>query len=345
MNTLPGPDAMNGPVLVTGTAGFIGYHVAERLLLAGYDVVGIDIVNDYYDVTLKEARLLRLASHDRWRFHRIDLADSDVVRQVFAETQPEIVIHLAAQAGVRHSLSQPGEYIESNIVGFLHILEGCRHNGVKHLLYASSSSVYGWNTAMPFSEQHGVDHPISLYAATKKSNEAMAHAYAALFDLPCTGLRFFTVYGPWGRPDMALFIFTRKMLAGQPIDVYNHGNMGRDFTFVDDVTEGIQRLMHHPAAPDPSWDSSAPDTATSRAPWRVYNIGNNAPVALMDMIGIIESKLGIDAVKNFMPLQPGDVPRSWADSKGLMAAVGYKPDTSLEVGIGRFIDWYREYYG
>jgi len=331
-------------VLVTGTAGFIGYHMAERLLTSGYRVIGLDSVNDYYDPRIKRARLARLEGRPGWSFYEIDLADRDAMESLFQAEKPEIVVNLAAQAGVRYSLTNPHAYIDSNITGFLHILEGCRHHGVRHLLYASSSSVYGANTAMPFSEHHSVNHPLSLYAATKKSNEMMAHTYASLYGLPTTGLRFFTVYGPWGRPDMALFLFTKAILAGEPIDVFNHGDMRRDFTYVDDVTEGIERLLHHLPAPDPAWDSDRPDPARSSAPFRIYNIGNNAPVQLMDMIAALENCLGQVAEKNYLGMQPGDVPATWADASELMADVGYKPSTSIEEGISKFVAWYREYY-
>jgi len=332
-------------VLVTGTAGFIGYHMAERLLDSGYRVVGLDSVNDYYDPRIKRARLANLQDREGWSFHEENLADRATMEALFEAEKPDIVVHLAAQAGVRYSLTNPHAYIDSNITGFLHILEGCRHNGVKHLLYASSSSVYGANTAMPFSEHHGVNHPLSLYAATKKSNEMMAHSYSWLYGIPTTGLRFFTVYGPWGRPDMALFLFTKAILAGEPINVFNNGEMSRDFTYVDDVTEGIERLMHHLPEADPAWDSSNPDPARSSTPFRIYNIGNNAPVKLMDMIGALEDCLGQVAEKNFMGMQPGDVPATWADASELMADVDYRPSTSIEFGIKKFVAWYREYYG
>lgn len=338
------PADLGGPVLVTGCAGFIGHHLCHRLLSQGYQVAGLDIVNDYYDVSLKEDRLKRLEGEDGYQFFKIDMADRSAMETMFEQVKPAVVINLAAQAGVRYSLTNPHSYVQSNMVGFLNILEGCRHHSVKHLLYASSSSVYGWNTTMPFSEHHGVNHPISLYAASKKSNEMMAHAYAALFNVPCTGLRFFTVYGDWGRPDMALFIFTKKILAGEPIDVYNNGQMGRDFTYVGDVVEGVQRLMHHIPTANADWDSANPDPASGACPFRIYNVGNNSPVSLMDMIGTLEKQLGIVAEKNFMPMQPGDVAHTWADASELMNAVGYKPSTSLDVGIGKFVDWYRAYY-
>jgi UDP-glucuronate 4-epimerase len=332
------------PILVTGTAGFIGYHVAERLLARGEEVVGLDIVNDYYDVQLKEARLARLEGHPAYRHERVDLADADAVAKVFQVVRPGRVIHLAAQAGVRYSLTNPLAYVSSNLVGFAHVLEGCRHHEVAHLTYASSSSVYGANTAMPFSVHQSVDHPLSLYAASKKSNEAMAHSYAHLFGLPTTGLRSFTVYGPWGRPDMALFIFTKAILEGRPIDVYNHGRMRRDFTYVDDVVEGVIRVSDRPAAPDPAWSSEAPDPATSRAPWRVYNVGNHAPVELLRLIEVLEHELGREAVKNLLPMQPGDVPETVADVSDLVSDIGFAPATPIEVGVHRFVTWYRDYY-
>jgi UDP-glucuronate 4-epimerase len=331
-------------ILVTGTAGFIGYHVAERLLARGDEVVGLDIVNDYYDVGLKEARLARLASHPGYRHERVDLADAAAVARVFAEARPARVIHLAAQAGVRYSLTHPGAYVQSNLVGFANVLEGCRHHGVGHLTYASSSSVYGANTAMPFSTHQTVDHPLSLYAASKKANEAMAHTYAHLYGLPTTGLRFFTVYGPWGRPDMAMFIFTKAILAGEPIDVFNHGRMRRDFTYVDDVVEGVVRVSDRPAAANPAWRADAPDPASSRAPWRIYNIGNHTPVELMHLIGLLERELGREATKNYLPMQPGDVPATFADVADLTRDVGFTPATPIEEGVRRFVAWYRDYY-
>jgi len=332
-------------ILVTGAAGFIGFHLTKRLLDAGLTVVGVDNLNPYYDVRLKEDRLARLQGSPGFRFVRLDLADRDGMAALFAREKPARVVHLAAQAGVRYSLENPLAYVESNLVGFLHVLEGCRHHDVRHLVFASSSSVYGGNTRMPFSVHDNVDHPVSLYAATKKSNELMAHAYAALYGLPCTGLRFFTVYGPWGRPDMALFLFTRAILAGEPIDVYNHGRMQRDFTYIDDIVEGVSRILDLIPAPDPRWRGEAPDPATSFAPYRIYNIGNNAPVALTDFIAAIEAALGRKAVRNPLPLQPGDVPATYADVDDLTAAVGFKPSTPLAEGIGRFIRWYRDYYG
>ncbi len=331
-------------ILVTGAAGFIGYHVASRLLERGDHVLGLDNLNDYYDVSLKEDRLAMLKPYPRFSFSRLDIADRTAVEELFRAERPEIVIHLAAQAGVRYSLVNPHAYISGNIVGFLNILEGCRHHGVEHLVFASSSSVYGANTAMPFSVHQNVDHPVSLYAATKKANEGMAHAYATLYGVPCTGLRFFTVYGPWGRPDMSLFLFTRAILAGEPIDVFNHGRMKRDFTFIDDIVEGVVRVADRISAPNPKWTGKAPDPASSFAPWRLYNIGNNNPVELLHFIGVIEKALGREARKNFLPMQPGDVPETYADVDDLTADVGFRPSTSIETGVSRFIAWYREYY-
>lgn len=331
-------------ILVTGAAGFIGYHTSERLLARGDEVVGLDNVNDYYDPTLKEARLARLAGHAGFRLHRLELADREGVERVFREERFDRVIHLAAQAGVRYSLTNPHTYIDSNLVGFLHILEGCRHHGVQHLTYASSSSVYGANTAMPFSVHQNVDHPVSLYAATKKANELMAHTYSHLYGLPTTGLRFFTVYGPWGRPDMALFLFTKAILEGRPIDVFNHGKMRRDFTYIDDIVEGVIRTSDHVAASNPDWDSDCPDPATSRAPYRIYNIGNNNPVELMHLIGTLEQALGRTAEKVMLPLQPGDVPGTYADVDALVEDVGFAPKTSIEHGVAQFVDWYKAYY-
>ncbi|WP_337169682.1 NAD-dependent epimerase [Gemmatimonas aurantiaca] len=331
-------------ILVTGAAGFIGYHTSERLLARGDEVVGLDNVNDYYDPTLKEARLARLARHPGFRMMRLELGDRDGVERVFREERFDRVIHLAAQAGVRYSLTNPHAYIDSNLVGFLHILEGCRHHGVQHLTYASSSSVYGANTAMPFSVHQNVDHPVSLYAATKKANELMAHTYSHLYGLPTTGLRFFTVYGPWGRPDMALFLFTKAILEGQPIDVFNHGKMQRDFTYVDDIVEGVIRTSDHIAAPNPDWDSDHPDPATSKAPYRIYNIGNNNPVELMHLIATLEQALGRTAEKRMLPIQPGDVPATYADVDALVQDVGFAPRTSIETGVANFVAWYRDYY-
>jgi UDP-glucuronate 4-epimerase len=331
-------------ILLTGAAGFIGMHTILRLLARGDTVVGVDNLNDYYDVTLKQARLARLTSHANFHFHKLDVADRDGMAALFAAEKPDRVVNLAAQAGVRYSLTNPHAYIESNILGFTNILEGCRHHDVQHLVYASSSSVYGGNTAMPFSEHHNIDHPISLYAASKKANELMAHTYGHLFKLPTTGLRFFTVYGPWGRPDMALFLFTKAMLAGEPIDIFNHGNMVRDFTFVDDIVEGVIRVLDKPATPNPTFNAASPDPATSSAPYRVFNIGNNQPTPLMDYIAALESALGITAVKNYLPMQPGDVPATSANTDELNAWVGFKPNTAVKDGVARFVDWYRGYY-
>jgi UDP-glucuronate 4-epimerase len=332
-------------VLVTGAAGFIGFHTAHALLKRGEDVVGFDNMSPYYDVTLKEARLAQLSPNHRFTFVRGDLAEKAAVDRVFAEHRPERVIHLAAQAGVRHSLVHPEDYVQSNLVGFMNILEGCRHGEVKHLAFASSSSVYGANTRVPFSVHDNVDHPVSLYAATKKSNELMAHSYAHLFRLPATGLRFFTVYGPWGRPDMALFTFVQRMLADEPIDVYNEGHHARDFTYIDDAVEAVVRINDHVPQPNPDWCGSAPDPSSSSAPYRVYNIGNHTPVQLLDFIGLIESALGRKARKNFLPLQPGDVPATYADVSELDADVGFAPKTPIKSGIERFVAWYKGYYG
>lgn len=331
-------------VLVTGAAGFIGFHLSKKLLEKGISVIGVDNVNDYYDVNLKYARLDILKQFDGFQLHKVDLKDKEGIDRVFAETQPDYVVNLAAQAGVRYSLENPYVYVDSNITGFLNILEACRHNPVKHLVYASSSSVYGANTNMPFSVHNSVDHPVSLYAATKKSNELMAHTYSHLFGVPTTGLRFFTVYGPWGRPDMALFLFTKAILEDRPIDVYNHGKMRRDFTYVDDIVEGVFRLIPTIAQRNDDWSSDNPDTATSFAPYRVFNIGNNQPVELMAFIQAIEKALGKEAKKNMMPLQDGDVPATFADVQDLMDTVNFKPNTSIESGIQRFVDWYREYF-
>jgi UDP-glucuronate 4-epimerase len=331
-------------ILVTGVAGFIGFHVSRRLLARGDTVIGLDSVNNYYDVRLKEDRLVLLKDHERFSFHRLDLANRTGMEGVFAQEKPERVIHLAAQAGVRYSLTNPHAYIDSNLVGFLHILEGCRHHHVQHLVYASSSSVYGANTKMPFSIHDNVDHPVSLYAASKKANELMAHTYSHLYNLPTTGLRFFTVYGPWGRPDMALFIFTKAILAGRPIDVFNHGKMRRDFTYIDDIVEGVVRVTDQLPQPNPNWSGSHPDPGTSKAPYRVYNIGNNKPVELLYFIEVLENCLGKKAEKNFLPIQPGDVPETCADVEDLMREVGFRPDTPVTTGVARFVDWYRSYY-
>jgi UDP-glucuronate 4-epimerase len=333
------------PTLVTGTAGFIGFHLAERLLARGDEVVGLDVVNDYYDVSLKEARLRRLERNGGYRHERVDLADTAEVTRVFADTEPRHVVHLAAQAGVRYSLVNPQAYVQSNLVGFGNVLEGCRHHGTEHLVYASSSSVYGANVTMPFSVHQNVDHPLSLYAASKKANELMAHTYSHLYGLPTTGLRFFTVYGPWGRPDMAMFLFTKAILEGRPIDVFNHGDMRRDFTYIDDIVEAVVRVRDRPAEPDPAWDPADPDPGGSRAPWRVYNIGNHTPVELMRVIELIEEALGREAEKNYLPMQPGDVPATYADVDDLARDVGFAPSTPIEVGIERFVAWYREFYG
>ncbi len=330
--------------LVTGAAGFIGFHTTQRLIQMGKEVVGMDNLNDYYEVSLKEARLKQLQSLPNFTFQKLDLADRPGMESLFAKHKFDAVIHLAAQAGVRYSLKDPQAYVTANLTGFTNILEGCRHNGVKHLVYASTSSVYGANTKMPFSVHHSVNHPVSFYAATKKANEVMAHTYAHLFRLPCTGLRFFTVYGPWGRPDMALFLFTRAILEGKPIDVFNHGKMKRDFTFVDDIVEGVVRVSEKIATSDPQWNSDSPDPATSNAPYRIYNIGNNQPVELMRYIEAIEKAVGRVAEKNFLPLQAGDVPATYADVEDLMRDVGFKPATSVEEGVKKFVDWYRSYY-
>ncbi len=331
-------------ILVTGTAGFIGNHVALKLLERGDEVIGIDNLNDYYDVNLKLARLERISSHPSFTDVRIDVEDRDKMPAVFAEHKPQRVIHLAAQAGVRYSIENPLAYIDANLQGFANILEGCRHNDVEHLTYASSSSVYGANTSMPFSVHDNIDHPVSLYAATKKANELMAHTYSHLYQLPTTGLRFFTVYGPWGRPDMALFMFTKSILAGEPINVFNEGKHKRDFTYIDDIVEGVIRTMDHVAQPNPQWSSDKPDPGTSLAPYRIYNIGNNQPVELMRFIEVLEDNLGIKSSKNFLPLQPGDVPATYANVDDLIQDVGYKPETSIETGIENFIQWYRSYY-
>jgi len=331
-------------ILVTGTAGFIGSYVAQALLKQGDEVIGVDNLNDYYDVSLKEDRLSPLNEHADFTDIRADLADRERIDQVFKEHQPERVVHLAAQAGVRYSLQNPHAYADSNLSGMLNILEGCRNYSVKHLVYASSSSVYGANTQMPFSIHHNVDHPVSLYAATKKANELMAHSYSNLYNIPTTGLRFFTVYGPWGRPDMAYFSFTKKILAKEPIDVFNFGKCQRDFTYIDDIVEGVIRTLNSTATPNPDWSSDAPDTGTSYAPYRIYNIGNNQPVELLRFIEVIEECLGIKAEKNLLPLQPGDVPATYANIDDLVNDVGFKPATTIEDGIANFISWYQDYY-
>lgn len=331
-------------ILITGAAGFIGSHVAQRLLARGDTVHGLDNLNDYYDVSLKEARLARLRNHPSFAFSRLDIVERENMAKLFAGQRFDAVMHLAAQAGVRYSIQNPHAYIDANLVGFCNILEGCRHSGVKHLVFASSSSVYGANTRLPFSERDNVDHPVSLYAATKKANELMAHSYAHLYRLPCTGLRFFTVYGPWGRPDMALFKFTEGILAGRPIPVFNRGEMIRDFTYIDDIVEGIVRVIDQPAAPDPEWSGDAPDPATSYAPYRIYNIGNNRPVRLMRYIEVLEQCLGKKATLDLLPMQPGDVPATTADVSALETAVGFRPDTPVERGIARFVEWHQAYY-
>jgi UDP-glucuronate 4-epimerase len=345
MGTMHSPNTPQpAKILVTGAAGFIGFHLCQRLLARGDHVVGLDNLNDYYDVSLKQARLEQLEGQANFRFVRLDLADRAGIAELFAAEGFDKVVNLAAQAGVRYSLENPHAYVDSNLVGFVNILEGCRHHRIKHLVYASSSSVYGANTRMPFSIHHNVDHPVSLYAATKKANELMAHTYAHLYGLPCTGLRFFTVYGPWGRPDMALFLFTKAILEGRPIDVYNYGKMRRDFTFVDDIVEGVIRVTDRIAPANPEWNGDLPDPGTSAAPYRLYNIGNNNPVELMDLIGTLEKALGKKAEKNLLPIQPGDVPATYADVEALTADVGFKPATPIEVGVERFVAWYRNYY-
>lgn len=347
-------------ILVTGSAGFIGYHLTEKLLQRGDTVIGLDCINDYYDPQVKYDRLkthgihkedihwnilAQSTTHAGYRFIRMFLEDAETMNQLFAEEQFDAVVNLAAQAGVRYSLINPMAYIQSNIVGFANILEGCRHHGVKHLAYASSSSVYGLNETMPFSTHDNVDHPVSLYAASKKSNELMAHTYSHLYKLPTTGLRFFTVYGPWGRPDMALFLFTKAMLAGEPIQVFNHGKMVRDFTYVDDIVEGVVRVIDHAPAGNPTWSGKKPDPGSSPAPWKVYNIGNNNPIPLMDFIKAIENALGIEAQKLYMDIQPGDVPATYADVQDLVDDLDYKPETTVQYGINEFVKWYRAYFG
>jgi UDP-glucuronate 4-epimerase len=332
------------PILVTGAAGFIGFHVARRLLDAGRPVVGLDVVNSYYDPALKEARLAELGKRNGFSFVKLDLADRAGVAALFAKQRFEYVVHLAAQAGVRYSLVDPFAYIDSNLVGFTTILEGCRHNGCKHLLYASSSSVYGSNTHMPFSVHDNVDHPLSLYGASKKANELMAHAYSNLFRLPTTGLRFFTVYGPWGRPDMAMWLFAKAILAGEPIKLFNNGDMRRDITYVDDIVESIVRLVDRASGPDPKFSDDAPDPGTSNAPWRVYNIGNNNPVELLEVVRLLEDALGVKAKRELLPMQPGDVPATYADVDDLMREVEFKPSTPIGEGIQRFVAWFRDYH-
>jgi UDP-glucuronate 4-epimerase len=342
--TMTDHPSWSDPFLVTGAAGFIGSTLSHRLLDDGHAVVGIDNLNTYYDPALKQARLDRLEARDGFAFRRLDVADRAGMEAMFSELRFSGVVHLAAQAGVRYSIENPHAYVESNLTGFLHILEGCRSQSVGHLVYASSSSVYGANTLMPFSVSHSVDHPVSLYAATKKANELMAHSYSHLYGLPTTGLRFFTVYGPWGRPDMALFKFVRQILAGEPIDVFNYGNHRRDFTYIDDIVEGVVRTLFHVPTGDPEWTSDKPDPGSSFAPWRVYNIGNQSPVELMRYIEVIEECLGKTAEKNLLPLQAGDVPDTWADVEALVDDVGYQPATTIEVGVRRFVDWYKDYY-
>ena len=331
--------------LVTGAAGFIGYHVCEKLLGRGDEVVGVDNLNPYYDPSLKQARLERLLGKRGFRFVHLDIADRESIDTLFAAERAPRVIHLAAQAGVRYSVTHPHAYVSSNVTGFLHVLEGCRHNGAEHLTYASTSSVYGMNTAMPFSVHQNVDHPVSLYAATKKANELMAHSYAHLYGLPSTGLRFFTVYGPWGRPDMALFLFTKAILEGRPIEVYNHGQMRRDFTYVGDIVEGVVRASDRVAAADPNWASDLPDPATSAAPYRLYNIGNNQPTPLLELINSLERHLGRTAEKVMVPMQMGDVPATWADVSDLTRDVGFAPGTPIDEGVGKFVEWYKTFYG
>jgi len=338
------PESKKGRILVTGAAGFIGFHLSQRLLSQGFEVVGLDNLNDYYDVGLKESRLTILNEMSSFSFAKIDLQSKLELDELFAKMKFDFVVNLAAQAGVRYSLTNPYAYLESNLAGFLNILEACRHHPVKHLIYASSSSVYGANRKMPFSVHDNVDHPLALYAVSKKSNELMAHAYSNLYQIPTTGLRFFTVYGPYGRPDMALFLFTKAILEGKPIDVFNFGKMKRDFTYVDDIVEGITRLIPSIPKGNPAWSGMKPDPASSFAPYKIYNIGNNQPVELLYFIEVLESKLGKKAIKNFLPLQEGDVPETYADVDDLMRDVGFKPSTSIETGIENFVSWYKEYY-
>ncbi len=332
-------------ILVTGAAGFIGFFLCKQLLDQGEEVIGLDNLNDYYDVTLKQARLAQLTDKNNFLFYQLDLADRQGMAQLFADIKPDRVLHMAAQAGVRYSLTNPHAYVDCNLVGFMNILEGCRYSGVKHLVYASSSSVYGSNKKMPFSVHDNVDHPVSLYAATKKANELMAHTYSHLYSLPTTGLRFFTVYGPWGRPDMALFLFTKAILEGRAIDVFNYGKMRRDFTYIDDITEGVLRVSDNIPSPNPDWSGYDPDPGISAAPYKIYNIGNNKPVELGYFIEVLEDCLGTKAVKNLLPMQPGDVPETYANIDDLQKDVGFKPSTSIEVGIPRFVEWYRSFYG
>ncbi|MER8920586.1 NAD-dependent epimerase [Mesorhizobium sp. M0802] len=332
------------PILITGAAGFIGFHLCLRLLAEGGQVIGLDSMNEYYDVSLKQARLERLKAFSNFCFEHADLTERDRISELFLSAAPEVVVNLAAQAGVRYSISNPHAYVESNLSGFVNILEGCRQASVGHLVYASSSSIYGGSTRMPFSVHDPADHPLSLYAASKKANELMAHTYSHLFGLPTTGLRFFTVYGPWGRPDMALFIFAKAILAGEPIEVFNYGNMQRDFTYIDDIVEGIIRVMQQPATPNPEWKSDAPDPATSNAPFRIHNIGGNSPVQLNRLIEVLEDALGRKANRNLRPLQPGDVPATFANVSSLEEATGFKPKIPIEIGVPRFVEWYREFY-
>ncbi|HET9687832.1 MAG TPA: NAD-dependent epimerase [Pseudolabrys sp.] len=334
----------DGPILVTGAAGFIGFHVAQRLLHNGRDVVGVDNLNAYYDPALKEARRAELAKSNRMRFVKLDLADRQGVSSLFKEHRFPCVVHLAAQAGVRHSLADPFAYVDANLSGFAAILEGCRHNGCRHLLYASSSSVYGSNTTMPFSVHQNTDHPLSLYGASKKANELMAHAYAHLFGIPMTGLRFFTVYGPWGRPDMAMWIFAKAILAGEPIRLFNNGNMRRDFTYIDDVVESVVRLVDRPPKGSPTFSAASPDPASSTAPWRLYNIGNNKPVELLEIVRLLEETIGKKAKRELVPMQPGDVPATYANVDDLMRDVGFRPSMPIAEGIARFVEWYRAYH-
>lgn len=331
-------------VLVTGAAGFIGFHVCQKLLARGDQIIGLDNLSDYYDVNLKKARLAQLHENSRFSFHKLDVADREDMSQFFAEHQFDGVVHLAAQAGVRYSIKNPHAYVDSNLVGFVNILEGCRHSRVKHLVFASSSSVYGSNTKIPFSVHDNVDHPISLYAASKKANELIAHTYSHLYSLPTTGLRFFTVYGPWGRPDMALFLFTKAILEGQPIDVFNYGKMKRDFTYIDDIVEGVVRVLDKIPEPNPLWSVITPNPSNSKAPYKIYNIGNNHPVELIHFIEVLEDCLGLKAEKNMLPLQPGDVSITYADVNDLSRDVGFKPNTPIEVGIEHFVTWYKSYY-
>jgi UDP-glucuronate 4-epimerase len=336
---------MRETVLVTGAAGFIGFHVAKRLLEEGHSVVGLDNLNAYYDPGLKDARRATLAKYHGFRFIRSDISDRHGMAALFAEHRFAYVVHLAAQAGVRYSLAEPQAYVDTNLTGFANILEGCRHNGCKHLLYASSSSVYGANTRMPFRTSDNVDHPLNLYGATKKANELMAHAYAHLFAIPATGLRFFTVYGPWGRPDMAMWLFTAAIMNGDPVRLFNHGQMRRDFTYIDDITEAVVRLVTRPPAPNLAWSGDNPDPATSRAPWHVYNIGNSQPAELLEVVSLIEQAVGRPAVREFLPIQPGDVLETFADCSDLETAIGFRPSTPLATGIQRFVQWYREFHG